>query len=79
MNNSERILNILAEQLEIDLQKIDVNTPLANVENMDSMQQVIVINKIENEFEISMDFEDLFEIETVEDLILIVNEKILEK
>ena len=43
---------------------------------MDSMTQVSITNIIEQEFEIEFDFDDLFDIEIVEDLIQIVNDKL---
>lgn len=76
MNNEEIVLGILASELEIDVNNIDLNSPYASLENMDSLTQVSITNTIEKELELEFDFDDLFEIEIVQDLIDIVNSKL---
>ena len=76
MQVEKKILEILSTELEINLNSIDTSSPYASLENMDSMTQVAITNKIEEEFEIQFDFDDLFEIELVDDLIQIVAGKL---
>tara|TARA_B110000003_G_scaffold32686_2_gene30400 strand:+ start:9287 stop:9520 length:234 start_codon:yes stop_codon:yes gene_type:complete len=76
MNIQAKIFRILSEELEISTEKIKLNAPYASLENMDSMTQVSITNKIEEEMEIEFDFDDLFDIETVEDLVEIVTNKV---
>ena len=76
MNLQSKIFKILAEELEITAKKINLSDPYGSLENMDSMTQVSITNKIEQEMEIEFDFEDLFDIETVEDLVEIVTNKV---
>ena len=76
MQVEKKILEILSTELEINLNSIDTSSPYASLENMDSMTQVTITNKIEEEFEIQFDFDDLFEIELVDDLIQIVTGKL---
>ena len=64
MKNKEKVLAILASELEINVSKIDLNDPYASLENMDSLSQVSIINTLEQELEL--------------DLIDIVNSKSLE-
>ena len=78
MKNKEKVLAILASELEINVSKIDLNDPYASLENMDSLSQVSIINTLEQELELEFDFDDLFDIEIVQDLIDIVNSKSLE-
>jgi acyl carrier protein len=76
MNIQSKVFNILAEELEITAEKISLSDPYGGLENMDSMTQVSITNKIEEEMEIEFDFDDLFDIETVEDLVEIVTNKV---
>lgn len=76
MNLQSKIFKILAEELEITAEKINLSDPYGSLENMDSMTQVSITNKIEEEMEIEFDFDDLFDIETVEDLVEIVTNKV---
>ena len=76
MINNKIILKILATELEIDINSINTNDPYAGLENMDSLTQVSIINTIENELEIEFDFDDLFDIEIVQDLLDIINSKL---
>lgn len=76
MNIQAKIFRILSEELEISTEKIKLNLPYASLENMDSMTQVSITNKIEEVMEIEFDFDDLFDIETVEDLVEIVTNKV---
>tara|TARA_X000000368_G_C22488157_1_gene475081 strand:+ start:133 stop:366 length:234 start_codon:yes stop_codon:yes gene_type:complete len=76
MNIQSKIFKILSEELEISTEKIKLNVPYASLENMDSMTQVSITNKIEEVMEIEFDFDDLFDIETVEDLVDIVTNKV---
>jgi acyl carrier protein len=76
MKISEKIIEILSKELEIESDSIDKSDPYSSLENMDSMTQVSITNIIEQEFEIEFDFDDLFDIEIVEDLIQIVNDKL---
>lgn len=76
MDIQSKIFEILSEELEIETTKIKLNAPYASLENMDSMTQVLITNKIEEELEIEFDFDDLIDIEIVEDLVEIVSNKI---
>ena len=76
MDLEKKILKILSEELEININQIKLSDPYASLENMDSLTQVSINNLIEEEFEIEFEFDDLFDIETVQDLIDIVNQKL---
>lgn len=76
MINNKIILEILSTELEIDINSINTNDPYAGLENMDSLTQVSIINTIEKELEIEFDFDDLFDIEIVQDLLDIINSKL---
>ncbi len=76
MDLEKKILKILSEELEINTNQIKLSDPYASLENMDSLTQVSINNLIEEEFEIEFEFDDLFDIETVQDLIDIVNQKL---
>ena len=76
MTNKKNILEILSTELEIDINSINTNDPFAGLENMDSLTQVSIINTIEQELEIEFDFDDLFDIEVVQDLLDLADSKL---
>ena len=72
MTNKERIAKVISEELRIDKDKI---VPEANVFddlNFDSLDSVQVILEIEREFDIETTDEEIDSIQTVQDIIDLV-------
>lgn len=72
MTNKERIAKVISEELRIDKDKI---VPEANVFddlNFDSLDSVQVILEIEKEFDIETTDEEIDSIQTVQDIIDLV-------
>lgn len=72
MTNKERIVKVISEELRIDKDKI---VPEANVFddlNFDSLDSVQVILEIEKEFDIETTDEEIDSIQTVQDIIDLV-------
>ena len=69
MNTRDKVIKIIAEAIEIEVNKIDEDTAIGDFPNWDSMGQLIIITSLEKEFDIKFDPEDIMELEDVGDMI----------
>ena len=74
MNIQEKVIKIIAEAIEVDINKIDEDTAIGDFPNWDSMGQLIIISSLEKEFKIKFDPEDIMELEDVGDMIASIEE-----
>jgi len=64
----EKLKDILAKVLLIDETKISDGMSRKNVEEWDSMAHLMLVSEIESAFEVTMDDDDIMEIQTVGDI-----------
>ncbi len=76
MNISKRIISIVAETFEISEEKISLETSPANTPEWDSFAQMSLVLNIETEFNIVLEFEEIFQIVSLETLIDLVERKL---
>jgi acyl carrier protein len=74
MNTQEKIIKIIADSIEVEVNKIDEDTAIGDFPNWDSMGQLIIITSLEKEFDIKFDPEDIMELEDVGDMIAAIEE-----
>ena len=74
MNIQEKVIKIIAEAIEVDINKIDEDTAIGDFPNWDSMGQLVIITSLEKEFDIKFDPEDIMELEDVGDMIALIEE-----
>ncbi len=72
----EKIRAILAAQLDIDEDKIDVGTSIADDLGADSLDVVELMMSIEEEFGVTIDEEDVRNFKTVGDVAAYIDEKL---
>lgn len=65
----EKIIEIVAEMLQVDSSMITETTLMDDVEEWDSLVQVMIIGEIEQRLGVSIDLEDAMEVTGVADLI----------
>ena len=70
----EKIRAILAEQLDIDEDRITMDSNLAEYFDADSLDVVDVIMSLEDEFGIEVPDEDIEDLHTVDDVVRFVEE-----
>ena len=70
----EKLNDILAKVLLIDRSKISDGVSRKNAEEWDSMAHLMLVSEIESAFEVTMNDDDIMEIQTVGDI-----KKILKK
>lgn len=74
MKISEKVYEIIAQAIEVDIDKIDEDTAIGDFPNWDSMGQLIIINSLEEEFELKFDPETIMDLEDVSDIIGAIEE-----
>ena len=74
MTTQEKVIKIIAEAIDIEVNKIDEDTAIGDFPNWDSMGQLIIITSLEKEFDIKFDPEDIMELEDVGDMIAAIEE-----
>jgi acyl carrier protein len=67
-NTDKKLKDILAKVLLIDETKISDGMSRKNVEEWDSMAHLMLVSEIESAFEVTMDDDDIMEIQTVGDI-----------
>lgn len=72
---SEKIRQILVEQLQIEAEKVSNGAKLIDDLDIDSLDIVELTVKLENTFEIDLPEEDMSSLVNVRDLIAIVSER----
>jgi len=67
-STDEKLKDILAKVLLIDESKISDGMSRKNVKEWDSMAHLMLVSEIESAFEVTMDDDDILEIQTVGDI-----------
>lgn len=70
----ERIIKIVAEILEMEPEKIDINMQQEDVEEWDSLAHIRIIAEIEEQLGKNIDIDKVVEIHSIKDLITLVQE-----
>ena len=60
--------NIISDVFEIDVSDIEYSMTPDDIERWDSLGNLILINTIEDKFNITLDVEEIFSIEKIEDI-----------
>jgi len=73
MNKEKEIIELVKSVLKSD--KIDERSSPENIENWDSLNHAIIIDKIEKHFNIKIELMEMLEIENVADIFKVVHQK----
>lgn len=65
----EKLIEVIAEALEIDRKKLELDTMKGNIDEWDSLGHLIVISMVESEFNVKIPFEEVSEINTIRDFL----------
>lgn len=78
MDYKERIKEIIADTLDIDIERITDDLAAGDIEEWDSVGNLTIISTIEEELEVDIPIEDLYELNNikaiVEEIIKLKNE-----
>lgn len=76
MNTQEKVMQIVAEICEVAVENVTLNSAIGDFPTWDSMGQLAILQRVESEFDIQLDPEEMMEIEDVNDIITAVEGKI---
>ena len=65
MTIQEQVKQIVAESLELDVNKLDCDQELFVMVGFDSMRSVMILSKIEETFDVMVPEDDIFDIATI--------------
>lgn len=68
----DKLLDIIAEALEIDKKRLNLNTAKSDIEEWDSLGHLIILSMVESEFKIKIPFEKANEINKVSDFLVYI-------
>ena len=72
----KRILNIIANVLDVDINEIELDTAIGDLPEWDSIHHLQIIAELEKEFGIKYIPEELAELEDISDLISLTEDTI---
>lgn len=78
MNIANKVKEIIADSIEIEVSKIEEDTAIGDFPKWDSMGQIIIISALEKEFDFKFDPEVIMDLEDVGDMIEAVEENVAE-
>ena len=78
MDISGKVFSIVAETFEIPIDEISMETSPSNTPVWDSFAQMSLVLNTETEFNIVLEYEEIFEIVSVKSLIELIERKVQE-
>jgi acyl carrier protein len=78
MDIANKVKEIIADSIEIEISKIEEDTAIGDFPKWDSMGQIIIISALEKEFDFKFDPEVIMDLEDVGDMIEAVEEHVSE-
>ncbi len=76
MVSSQQLLDLIAIALKVDKAKVTEDLAIGDIPEWDSMGHLSIIASVEKEFEITLDVEQVIEIEDFDDLLEAINSSI---
>lgn len=76
MNTQEKVMQIIAEVCDVEVTDVKLNSAIGDFPAWDSMGQLAILQRVESEFDIQLDPEEMMEIEDVNDIVKTVEAKL---
>ncbi len=71
----EKVFEIVADVCGVDKSEVNENSTVGDFPAWDSLGQITILQRVQDEFEVEFDPEEMMEIEDVNDIINTVNAK----
>lgn len=65
MDIKEKVLAIVAECLEKDVSELSLDTEMDDVDNWDSMRNVMILSRLEEDFDLMIPEDDIFDLVSI--------------
>ena len=72
---NDKLLNVLREVFNLRKEDISIDLKSDDIDNWDSLAQMDLINSLEEEFEITLDMEEIIKINSVKTMIEVLKNK----
>lgn len=76
MDIKSKVIEIIAKALEVDPEKITLESAIGDFPSWDSLGQLNILQAVQDEFEIELEPEEMMDIEDVNDIIKTVESKL---
>lgn len=76
MSTQEKIIEIIASICDVNKNAVNANSTIGDFPGWDSMGQLSILQKVEEEFGISFEPEEMMELEDVSDIVKAVEAKL---
>lgn len=76
MEVKEKVIEIIANVLEVSPEEITLESTVGDFPKWDSLGQLTILQSVQDEFEVEFEPEEMMEIEDVNDIIKIVESKL---
>lgn len=76
MDIKSKVIEIIAKALEVDPEKITLESAIGDFPLWDSLGQLNILQAVQDEFEIELEPEEMMDIEDVNDIIKTVESKL---
>lgn len=65
MEIKDQVLQIIAECLELPVEQLSLDTDMDDVEGWDSMRNVMILSRLEDDFDVMIPEDDIFDLVTI--------------
>lgn len=65
MEIKDKVLQLVAECLEMSVENLNLDADMADVEGWDSMRNVMILSRLEDEFDVMIPEDDIFDLVTI--------------
>ena len=65
MEIKDKVLSIIADCLEIDVSYLSLDSGMDDIEEWDSMRNVMILSKLEEDFDVMIPEDDIFDLVTI--------------
>ncbi|MNW55785.1 acyl carrier protein [compost metagenome] len=73
MSSFEKVQMIVSEIMEVPIEGVNINSQKYDFENWDSLNQLNLVMEIESKFNISLNLDEMAEINSIRDILEIVD------
>ncbi|MNP59390.1 acyl carrier protein [compost metagenome] len=73
MSSFEKVQMIVSEIMEVPIEGVNINSQKYDFENWDSLNQLNLVMEIESKFNISLNLDEMAEINSIQDILEIVD------
>lgn len=69
MEIKDQVLQIIAECLELPVEQLSLDTDMDDVEGWDSMRNVMILSRLEDDFDVMIPEDDIFDLVTIDAIV----------